>query len=336
MNRVIILQSKEDIVDAFKRKIADYGVGAQFVETGKEAFEIAEKQMPSLIVVDINIPDVSLDEVLAWFKKKNPKIHIKVIVDVIDPVMIAKLVNKYHVNSIYNSPLDIDQVVQEVKSALDEMQKNLDNRAEESIESEKADIEKIVESLKSKLRKQQKSYRKLSTLTKCFTDALADKGEENPEYKRRLEFVEEIFLTLLKMQTTGSFDVEKFDDDIRRELQDIKNKAYGFEVGEVKSCLFGGQSRAKAQNIRFVIYLIARLYSECSNSFRIDVDSHYITIKDVEFIVTLTFPDSKKERFNDSLDDYVKFVDSIIDDMTHGFRLKKDSDNVKYYLEFSV
>lgn len=335
MNRIIILQSKEDMLVAIKRRLEENGVKVQVAETGREAFELAEKQMPSLIMVDINVPDMDVGAVLAWFKKRNPKIHIKTFVDAIDPVMISRLVNKYHVNSIYNTPLDVDQIAQDVKDVLEEIQKEQDSSFDNSIESEKEELESTVESLKNTLRKQQKSYGKLSTLTKCFTDALSEK-EEDPVYKARLEFVEEVFFTLLKMQTTGSFDVEKFDEDIKRELEDIKKKAYGFETGEVKSCLFGGQSRAKAQNIRFVIYLITRLYSESSNSFRVDVDSHYITINDVEFIVTLTFPDSKEERIGGNLSDYAKFVDSILDDMTHSYRMQKNGDKVKYYLEFSL
>lgn len=337
MNRIIYVQSNEEKARELVYKFHEDEIQVQVAKTGNEAFEIAKKQMPQLILVDINIPDMGLDELISWFGKKKPKIHVKVLVDVIDPVMIAKLSNKYHVDSIYAEPIDVDQIALDIEEFIKDLNKSGDeSELENSLASEIDELEKAVKSLKSKLRKQQKSYGKLSALTKCFTDALANKGDGTEIYKDKLAFVEGIFSNLLKVQTTGSFDVEKFDEDIRRELQDITKKAYGFEVGEIRSCLFGGQSRSKAQNIRFIIYLLSRLYAECSNSFRVDVDSHYITIRDTEFIVTFTFSGKEKDKIKETHSDYVEFAYAILENMTGGYRIKNEEHTITYYLQFSV
>lgn len=336
MSRIIYLQTKEDTVNAFKDAFDKNGLKMQIAIKSEEVLKLAESEKILIAILDAGIGGNDLFALLDGISSRNTDVYTCVLVDAIDPAVITKLANKYSVDCIYPSPWDEDKIALNIKAAQQRLEADFENDAESDIASEKEELLNTLMSLKNTLKKQQKSYGKLLTLTKCFTDVLEERAAQDVSYKERLVFAEEVFSTLLKMQTTGSFDVEKFDEDIKRELQDIINKASGFEIGSVNSCLFGGQSRAKAQIIRFSIYLIARLYAQCLNTFKVDVDSHYITTKEAEFSVKITLPDKARDDIFKTYEEYYKYVYDMLDEITSDYRVAKDGNTDTYYLVFSV
>lgn len=337
MNKIIYVQSNEAIAKSFKERFLENDIEMRTASSGEEALNAIEEEGVLLLLIDINLPDMRLRKLVDRIRERRPQTILNVCVDVLDPLMITKLSNRHHIHKIYVAPWDVDTIIEDVKESLEIAVINEEtNVKEEQITSEKRELEETLESLKNTLRKQQHSYKKLSGLMDCFTNPLADKTEDDEELSRRMELAKEVCNTLLKMQTTGTFDVDKFEEDLRRDLREIKGKAYGFKCGEISSCLFGEQSRPQTQNVRFCIYVLSRLYAEYYNTFTVNVSSHFLTTKEAEFCVNFEIAEKINEQLREKHKDYFDYVEGMISDMTLDYRCSIDENTISYFMRFSV
>src|SRR5574344_403786 len=242
MNKIVYLQTNEKIAASFQEEFLKQEIEMLIVKSGEEALEIISKEKVLLLLLDINIPDMRFRKLVDRIRAISPQIIINVCVDVVDPLMITKLSNRHRVHKIYVAPWDVNEIIEEVKESIEIAIINEQiNIREEQISSETNELKNTVESLKNTLKKQQSSYSKFIKLTDCFVKALAERDEE-PD-KEKLEFIKDIYVTILKMQTTGSFDIDKFEDNIRKDIEELKVIADGISTSVIESCLFAGQSR---------------------------------------------------------------------------------------------
>ena len=337
MNKILYLQSNEKIADSFVEEFAARGLGMTVVKSGEEALKIIESEKVLLLLLDINIPDMRFRKLVDRVREISPQVIINVCIDVLDPLMITKLSNRHHVHKIYAAPWDIDTIIEEVKESIEVAVINeQSNVREEKINSEIKEIETTLEGLKSTLKKQQHSYQKLTTLLDCFTDALKEDGVIERAREEKIALATELHGAILKMQTTGSFDIDKFEDTIRMDIQEL-NKEYGnISVGEIDSCLFGDQSRGYAQNIRFCIYLVAKIFAMFYESCTINVSSHYITTREVEISIAIDASSDVKKDMADKWDEYREYMENIIGTMATNSRVSEEGNKRTYYCSFPV
>lgn len=336
MNKIIYVQANEEIAKTFQEKFAENDIEMIHAKSGEEALEIISKEKVLLLLIDIKIPDMRLRKFVDRIREALPQVILNVCVDVLDPLMITKLANRHHIHKIYAAPWDVDMIIEELKESLEValINENI-NVKEDRVISEKAELEETLTSLKTTLKKQQFSYSKISELTDCFVESLVEEKESDMGAMSRLEFAIDVYLAILRMHTTGTFDIEKFERDIKKDLDNIKIYNSICKTGEISSCLFGGQSRSCAQNIRFCIYLIARLSSQFYDDFTVDVNSHYITTREAEFCISVTINTDHKKTDED-MRLYYEYVSKIILDMTTAYRENIDKNVISYYCTFRV
>ena len=138
------------------------------------------------------------------------------------------------------------------------------------------------------------------------------------------------------MQTTGSFDIDEFEDNIRKDLKELKTLAKGISTSVIESCLFAGQSRVYAQNIRFTIYMLARLYAQFYSDFSINVSSHFITTKEAEFVIEIETESSINSRGEDAFKDYYEYTNGIITELSSDIRTRNEGKVTTFYCNFIV
>lgn len=337
-NKIIYVQSNDNLANTFNEKFQENDIEMIHAKTGEEALDIAGREKVLLLLIDINLPDMRLRKFVDRIRAMSPQIILNVCVDVLDPLMITKLSNRHHIHKIYVAPWDVDAIVEGIKESIEVALINEEtNVREEKITSEKEELEQTLDTLKTTLKKQQHSYSKLNSLTSCFTNALKEKEKSNPLADKRIEFAKETYEMMLKLQTTGSFDVERFEEYIKKDLEAIKEFSSGFFIGTVNSCLLGGQSRTKAQNIRFSIYLVARLYALAYDEFTIDISSHYLTTQEAEFNIKATTKGSNTKVSDEEYKEYSRYVGDMIGSLANTYRENRISDNeAEYHCSFIV
>jgi len=347
-NTVILLQQNSELAEKLSELLASDNLRLVNVNTGEEALVLMEREKVLLLLIDEKVPDMHYSTLILEMRKISPLTRVSICVEKIDAGRLLNLANDMGVNTIHVAPVSEDEIADAIRQALRSYFED-ENRARnnrEGISDEIARLDSTIESLKEKLKKQKKSYDKLSHITKCFTDALAENREYDETDAKKYEFVEEVFDTLLRMQTTGTFDIDYFEDRVRSDLEVIKGMATDFRILEFTSCLMSGQSRSHARNIRFSLYLIARYYAQFYNGFSFSVKSHYETIRQTEFIVSVK-PDANSYKRTCDLDmeketalmnSYKGFVESVIAGMTRNYRIVegKDSNEIRYYMSFPV
>lgn len=335
MNKIVYLQTNEKIAESFREEFLKQEIEMLIVKSGEEALEIISKEKVLLLLLDINIPDMRFRKLVDKIRAISPQIIINVCVDVLDPLMITKLANRHHVHKIYVAPWDVNEIIDEVKESIEIAIINEQiNVREEQINSETNELKNTVESLKNTLKKQQKSYSKFLKLTDCFINAIEESEEELN--KEKLAFIKDIYTTILKMQTTGSFDIDEFEDNIRKDLKELKALAKGISTSVIESCLFAGQSRVYAQNIRFTIYMLARLYAQFYSDFSINVSSHFITTKEAEFVIEIETESSINSRGEDAFRDYYEYINGIITELSSDIRTRNEGTVTTFYCNFIV
>lgn len=335
MNKIVYLQTNEKIAESFREEFLKQEIEMLIVKSGEEALEIISKEKVLLLLLDINIPDMRFRKLVDKIRAISPQIIINVCVDVLDPLMITKLANRHHVHKIYVAPWDVNEIIDEVKESIEIAIINEQiNVREEQINSETNELKNTVESLKNTLKKQQKSYSKFLKLTDCFINAIEESEEELN--KEKLAFIKDIYTTILKMQTTGSFDIDKFEESIKKDIEELKVYAKGINSSVIESCLFAGQSRVYAQNIRFTIYMLARLYAQFYSDFSINVSSHFITTKEAEFVIEIETESSINSRGEDAFRDYYEYVNGIITELSSDIRTRNEGKVTTFYCNFIV
>lgn len=337
MHKIVYLQTNEEIAKSFQEEFIKNEIEMMIVKSGEEALDLISKEKVLLLLLDINIPDMRFRKLVDRIRAISPQVIINVCIDVLDPLMITKLSNRHSVHKIYVAPWDVDEIIEEVKESIEIAVINEQvNIREEKISSEIDDLKSTIDSLKNTLKKQQHSYKKFVGLTDCFIDALKEEDTTDSEANKKIEFAKDIYKGILRLQTTGSFDIDKFEDEIKRDLCEMKGISSGFEIGTIESCLFAGQSRAYAQNIRFCIFIIARLYAEFYEAFSMSVLSHYITTKDAAFNIEVNIKSSMKWGDVMVFDEYSTFVEKILESMTGDRKIIVTGEDISYNCEFPV
>jgi CheY-like chemotaxis protein len=63
--KVLIVDDEKDILDSLSVILRRNGYGVSVADTGKEALKLAKKETPSLIILDLMLPDIDGSDVAA-------------------------------------------------------------------------------------------------------------------------------------------------------------------------------------------------------------------------------------------------------------------------------
>ncbi|HOO29194.1 MAG TPA: hypothetical protein PLU43_12080, partial [Lachnospiraceae bacterium] len=159
---------------------------------------------------------------------------------------------------------------------------------EQTLYKGREEFQQTLDNLTAALKKQQYSYYKLNMITQLLLTQMKEFTYlEMDEHQALYDLVNEIFTTMLKMQTTGAGNIGRFEETVNADLKKIGREHPGFTTGEISSCLIGDILKVKASNIRFVIWMLARYGAAVMKECRLTVSSHFVTATKAMFEITL-------------------------------------------------
>lgn len=283
MNKnILYIQSNSEIAASFSEKFAEREIEFLVAPTAAAALQIMEEREIALLLIDINIPDMRLRELVEVCTKNFPGVILNVCIDIVTPLLVTKLVNRHHIHKVFMAPWDVNEMIDEIEESVECAQIEMDQKLQENmIYTEKEEFQRTLDSLTSALKKQRYSYSKLNTITQILLAQLKSLGDDSD----LPAFVNSIFQTMLKMQTTGVTDIDGFEALVRLDLDKITKEAPGFRAGEISSCLIGSIPKVKAANIRFCLWLLAQYFAAVMDKCTMTVSSSFITATKAEFTV---------------------------------------------------
>jgi DNA-binding response OmpR family regulator len=117
--KILIVEDDQFIRELYERQLKLAGFNVESTFSGKSALELLDKNFYDLLMLDLNVPDVSGFQILRHLKKEHPKpMDVLVVSNVSDDKMIDEAMNLGAQGFIIKSTYTPSQVVKEVKSIL--------------------------------------------------------------------------------------------------------------------------------------------------------------------------------------------------------------------------
>jgi excisionase family DNA binding protein len=111
---VLVVDDDADLQTTFKQFLKKAGFGRIVVGSGAEAISYAEKQKFDLVFLDLQLPDMSGDEVYLRLKELHPDLPIVIITGYPSSSKLSKILQSGHVTAI-KKPVEFEQLIRMLK-----------------------------------------------------------------------------------------------------------------------------------------------------------------------------------------------------------------------------
>lgn len=111
---VLVVDDDEAIQEMMKLFLKKAGMSRVVVGSGREAFAALEKQKFDLCFLDLQLPDITGDEIYAVAKEQHPDLPIVIITGYPDSQMIDNIL-KHGPVTVLKKPLHVDQLQQTLR-----------------------------------------------------------------------------------------------------------------------------------------------------------------------------------------------------------------------------
>jgi excisionase family DNA binding protein len=111
---VLVVDDDESLQDMFKLFLKKNGFSRQVVGSGKEALAALEKQKFDFCFLDLQLPDITGDEIYAVAKAKYPELPIVIITGYPDSQMLDNILRHGPV-TVLKKPLQVGQLQQALR-----------------------------------------------------------------------------------------------------------------------------------------------------------------------------------------------------------------------------
>ena len=129
MKKIAIIEDDQAISQMYRMKFESEGYQVETAENGKLGLELAEKMKPDMILLDIMMPEMNGDEMLAQMREQPWGKHIKVMVltNVGEEELPHRLSTLDVLDIILKANMTPRQVSDKVKAELDKIRNKLLN-----------------------------------------------------------------------------------------------------------------------------------------------------------------------------------------------------------------
>lgn len=324
---IVYIQANDKIAESFRETFAEREIDLVIAKSAAEAIKIMMAREVDVLLVDINIPDMRLSKLVEICTKNFPGVILNVCVDVMNSLLVTKLVNRHGIRKIFVAPWDVSEMVEEIEESLDAAQIARDQKIyENKILTENEHFEETLSSLTQSLKKQQYSYNTLKKITDVLLNDITLFNEKIDENHKNL--FKMIIDRFIRMQTTDSIDIDKFEDIIKDDMNKITKAYSGFKCTDILSCLIGGVPKAQAANIRFFIWLIALYSAYTRKSCEYVVESQLLSVSKALFTLSVSGKITKPD------DLFQKYVFSLLNNLCEVIEIQNQDDNSTYNIEF--
>lgn len=90
-HRAMVIEDNEDLAIIFREALQAAGFEVSMVNDGKVAMEQLREMQPAVIVLDLHLPHVSGDQILAQIRAEEQLMDTRVVIATADPQMADEL-----------------------------------------------------------------------------------------------------------------------------------------------------------------------------------------------------------------------------------------------------
>ncbi len=117
MPHILIVDDDQSIRQLLSEIVSIYGYRATAVESAKEAISLMTKQKMDLVLLDLQMPDISGDQFLSFIRKRGFKTPVVVVSAHADPDM-ARQLGKIGISGIVSKPFEVERVIDVMNDAM--------------------------------------------------------------------------------------------------------------------------------------------------------------------------------------------------------------------------
>lgn len=104
----LIIEDDKDLIDIFAAALREAGYETESVEDGREAVERLQAIVPSVVVLDLNLPHVSGEDILRQIRSDGRLTQTRIIVVTANPFWASSL--RSNVDLILDKPVSYRQL----------------------------------------------------------------------------------------------------------------------------------------------------------------------------------------------------------------------------------
>lgn len=117
MPLVLIVDDEYSVRDVLHEIVTLYGYKAMVADSAKEALTILAKERIDLVLLDLNMPDITGDQFLEFIRKKGFKTPVVVVSAHVDKDL-ARHLGGVGISGIVTKPFEVDRVIDVMNRAL--------------------------------------------------------------------------------------------------------------------------------------------------------------------------------------------------------------------------
>ena len=117
MPRILIVDDELSIRQVLQEIVTVYGYEAETAQSAKEALGILPKKKIDLVMLDLNMPDITGEKFLDFIRKQGFKTPVVVVSAHIDKGM-AQYLGKVGISGIVTKPFEVERVIDVMNKAL--------------------------------------------------------------------------------------------------------------------------------------------------------------------------------------------------------------------------
>ena len=108
-NLAFVIEDQPDVSVTFLRALVEAGYQPQIIPNGREALSRLEKESPSLVILDVSLPEVDGGKILDFIREHEHLANTKVIMATEDPEDIS-VVSSHQADLFLQKPITYAQM----------------------------------------------------------------------------------------------------------------------------------------------------------------------------------------------------------------------------------
>ena len=117
MPHVLIVDDEPAIRQVLNEIVTIYGYQATMAESAKDAISVMAKQKVDLVLLDLQMPDITGDQFLDFIRKRGFKTPVVVVSAHVDKEM-ARQLGKVGISGIVYKPFEVERVIDVMNEAM--------------------------------------------------------------------------------------------------------------------------------------------------------------------------------------------------------------------------
>ena len=117
MPRVLIVDDDQSIRQVLHEIVTVYGYECETAQSAKEAISMLTQKPIHLVMLDLQMPDISGDQFLSFIRKKGIRTPVVVVSAHVDKDM-ARQLGKAGISGIVTKPFEVERVIDVMDRAL--------------------------------------------------------------------------------------------------------------------------------------------------------------------------------------------------------------------------